>query len=119
MNRADQLVERAADRLQELANQFAAEGGPKAKLAGELAEDAAFVRKLKPSLMRARLRGEAPTDQKPGEGVVAPAGPQLGERPKPRGKGGPNPLVVIGIAFAVGIVAAKLIDWRGHAHPRA
>ena len=117
MSRADQLVERAADRLQELANQFAAEGGSKAKLADELAEDAAFVRKLKPSLMKARLRGEAPTDQKPGEGVVAPSGPQMRRR-KPPGKGGPNPLVVIGVAFVVGIAAAKLIDWRGHAHPR-
>ena len=118
MSRGDQLVERAADRLQELANQFAAEGGSKAKLADELAEDAAFVRKLKPSLMKARLRGEAPTDQKPGEGVVAPSGPQLGQRPKSRGKDGPNPFVVVGVAFVVGIAVAKLIDWRGHAHPR-
>ena len=118
MNRGDQLVERAANRLQELANQFAAEGGAKAKLAEELAQDAAFVRKLKPSLMRARLKGEAPTDTKPSQGVVAPSSPQLGGRPKPKGKGGPNPLLVIGIAFAVGIAAAKLIDWRGHAHPR-
>ena len=118
MSRADQLVERAADRLQELADQFAAEGGSKAKFAGELAEDAAFVRKLKPSLMKARLRGEAPTNQKPGEGVVAPTGPQLGERPPPSGKGGRNPFVVVGAALVAGIVIAKLIDWRGHAHPR-
>lgn len=117
MSRADQLVERAADRLQKLANQFAAEGGSKAKLADELAEDAAFVRKLKPSLMKARLRGEAPTNQKPGEGTVAPSAPQV-SRPKPPGKDGPNPFLVIGVAFVVGIAAAKLIDWRGHAHPR-
>jgi hypothetical protein len=25
---------------------------------------------------------------------------------------------VIGVAFAAGVVLAKLIDWRGHAHPR-
>ena len=118
MSRADQLVERAAERLQELANQFAAEGGSKAKLAGELAEDAAFVRKLKPSLMKARLRGAAPTNQKPGEGVVAPSGPQVRSQRGPKGGDGPNPFVVVGIAFVVGIAAAKLIDWRGHAHPR-
>jgi hypothetical protein len=116
VNKGDQLVEQAANRLQQLAEKAAAEGGVKAKLAAPLAEDAAFVRKLKPSLMRARLRGEAATDQKPGAGVVVPSGPQLGRRRKPRG--GPNPFVVIGTAFVAGILLAKVIDWRGHAHPR-
>jgi hypothetical protein len=118
MNRADQLVERAAERLQGLANDFAAQGGSKAKLAEELADDAAFVRKLKPSLIAARIRGEAPTNQPPGSGVVAPSGPQLGARPSKPGSGGPNPFLVVGLAFAVGIAVAKLVDWRGHAHPR-
>ena len=123
MNRADEAVDRAADRLQEAAERAAAQGGVKAKLADELAEDAAFLRKLKPSLMRARMRGELPTDGAPGEGVQAPTGAQLGRRPEPKrggggGGGGPNPFVVVGVAFAVGIVLAKVIDWRGHAHPR-
>ena len=46
---------------------------------------------------------------------AAPNGPQHS------GKGagsGPNPFLVAGAAFAVGSVLAKLIDWRGHAHPR-
>jgi hypothetical protein len=30
----------------------------------------------------------------------------------------PNPLVVVGAAFGAGSLLAKLIDWRGHAHPR-
>ena len=118
MSRADEKVERAADKLQGVAERAAAEGGLKAKLADELADDAAFLRKLKPSLMKARARGEAPTNQKPGEGVVAPAGPQLGERPKPPAKDGPNPWVVVGAALAFGILLAKIVDWRGHAHPR-
>ncbi len=120
MTTADQKVERAADRLQQLANQFAGEGGFKAKLAEPLAEDAAFLRKLKPTLIAARARGEAPTDQHPGETAVvpvAPSGPQLRSRPQPGG-GGPNPFLVVGLALAAGIVLAKLIDWRGHAHPR-
>jgi hypothetical protein len=118
MNRVDLLVEKAANRLQKFANDAAAQGGAKAKLAQELADDAAFLRKLKPSLIAARARGEAPTDQTPARGVVAPSAPQLGRRPRP-GKGeGPNPLVVVGAAFVAGIVLAKLIDWRGHAHPR-
>ena len=118
MNRADQLVERAAGRLQRLANDFAADGGQKAKFAEELAADAAFLRKLKPSLMLARFRGEAPTDTKPDEGVVAPSTAQLGPRPKPPRGGGPNPFLVVGVAFVAGVALAKLIDWRGHAHPR-
>jgi hypothetical protein len=120
MTRGDQIVERGADRLQGKAEEFAAEGGVKAKLADELADDAAFLRKLKPSLIAARARGQAPTNQKPGEGTVAPSRPQLGSRPKRKRAGGrgPSPFVVAGAALVAGIVIAKLIDWRGHAHPR-
>lgn len=120
MSKADQLVDRGADKLETLADRTAADGGVKAKLADELADDAAFLRKLKPSLMAARAKGEAPTNEKPGETRHAPAGPQLGSRPKPkrRNGGGPSPWLVIGVALVVGIVAAKAIDWRGHAHPR-
>jgi len=113
---ADKKVDQAAGKLQELANKMSAEGGFKAKLAQPFAEDADFLRKLKPSLIKARMRGEAPRNQTPG----APSGPQLAARPKkkkPSG-GGPNPWVVAGAAVAAGIVLAKWIDWRGHAHPR-
>jgi hypothetical protein len=116
--KADQIIDRAASRLQQIANRAAAEGGVKAKLAQPLADDAAFLRKLKPSLIVKRVKGEAPTNQKPAEGSVAPPGPQLGKRPKPTGQGGPNPWIVIGAALAAGILLAKVIDWRGHAHPR-
>jgi hypothetical protein len=117
--RGDRVVESAANKLQSLANDFASQGGAKAKLADELADDAAFVRKLKPSLMKARWRGDAPTNQPPAPGAVAPSGPQLGPRPKkPARRGGPNPLIVVGAALVVGIAVAKFIDWRGHAHPR-
>jgi hypothetical protein len=27
-------------------------------------------------------------------------------------------LVAIGIAFALGVMVAKFVDWRSHAHPR-
>ncbi len=128
MTKADLLVERAADRLQQLANSNAGQGGLKDKLAAELAEDATFLRKLKPSLIVARAQGRAPTDQKPGTPAPdvpppsGPSGPQLGARPgKKQGGdagGGPNPFVVIGAALFAGIVLAKAIDWRGHAHPR-
>jgi hypothetical protein len=32
--------------------------------------------------------------------------------------GGPSPAVVLIGAFAAGFLLAKVIDWRGHAHPR-
>jgi hypothetical protein len=122
LEQLDRLVERGADRLQELAEEAAASEGLLKQLAEPLAEDAAFLRRLKPSLIVARIRGELPKNNPPAApDPVAPAGPQLGKRPNPKKKkkkgGGPNPFVVLGAAFALGIVLAKLLDWRGHAHP--
>ena len=118
MTTADHKVERAANKLQQLANQLAGEGGVMGKLAEPLAEDADLIRKMKPSLIKARAKGEAPTNQKPGKPTLAPSSPQLGKRPKPKEGGGPNPWLVVGVALAAGIFLAKWIDWRGHAHPR-
>jgi hypothetical protein len=119
MTRGDQLIDRAADRLEELAEQGARGNGLKAKLAGELSDDAAFLRKLKPSLIAARARGEQPTDERAPQ-PKAPSGPQVREAPppKPPKTGGPNPFLVIGAAVVVGVALAKWLDWRGHAHPR-
>jgi len=117
--KADLVVEHAADRLRELSDRAAAEGGMAAKLALPLAEDAAFLRKLKPSLIAARIKGEAPTNQLAGSGTpTAPSRPQLPKRPKKKRGGGPNPFLIVGAALLTGIVVAKVIDWRGHAHPR-
>jgi hypothetical protein len=116
MTRADAVVERGAEGLQKLSRRAAAAGGLRAKIAPTLAEDAAFLRKLKPSLMVARARGEAPKNQAPGESAVAPSGPQHGKRPKRNG--GPSPLLIVVAAGAAGVLLAKFIDWRGHAHPR-
>jgi hypothetical protein len=115
---ADQKVARAADKLQQLADRLAGEGGLKSKLAEPLAEDADLIRKMKPSLIKARAKGEAPTNLKAGATRVAPSAPQLGKRPKPRKARGPNPWLVVGVGLAAGIFLAKWIDWRGHAHPR-
>ena len=119
MNKGDVLVERGADRLQQLADRAAARGdGVGEWLSEELRNDANFLRKLKPSLVKARAKGDAPTEPPP-----APPGPQLGSRPKPKkkrkkGGKGPTPLLVVGAALVAGIVLAKVVDWRGHAHPR-
>jgi hypothetical protein len=110
-------VEALADKAASGSQRLAGEGGLKGKLADELADDAVFLRKLKPSLMKKRLRGEAPTDEKPGVPRTAPSGPQLGKRPSGK-PGGPNPFAVVGAALLAGVILAKWIDWRGHAHPR-
>jgi hypothetical protein len=116
MTKADLLVDKGADRLQGLAQRAGQRGdGIGHWLAEELTEDAAFLRKLKPSLIVARARGENPSSP-PAQAVPKPSG----ERPKKRKKrkGGPAPLLIVGGALAAGILIAKVIDWRGHAHPR-
>jgi hypothetical protein len=104
-----------ADKAQAASRRLAGQGGLKAKLAGELADDAAFIRKLKPGLIKARATGRQATNG-------TPPRPDRAERPtpepsKPAG-GGPNPFVVVGAALVLGVAVAKLIDWRGHVHPR-
>lgn len=118
MSALDSLAEKARTKSAELAGQ----GGLKGKLAEELAEDAEFLRKLKPELIKRRAKGEMPTDEEPTEVRQAPAGPQLGKRPKPAktssASGGPNPFVVLAVALVAGVALARWLDWRGHAHPR-
>ena len=121
MSKGDLLVERGAARLQAFADRAAARGdGVGEWLSEELRNDAAFLRKLKPSLVKARAKGNAPANPEP---PPAPTGPQLGSRPKSKkkrkkGGKGPAPLLVVGAALVAGIVIAKVVDWRGHAHPR-
>jgi hypothetical protein len=127
MSKGDLMVEKGAARLEELSRKAAAKGGFVANLADELADDAAFLRKLKPSLIKARAQGKAPINSAPQEPPRAPSGPRNSasrppkrRRPKRRRRagGGPNPFLVAGVALAAGIALAKVIDWRGHAHPR-
>jgi hypothetical protein len=121
MTKADQTVESAADKLEGFVREAQRSGGVKAKVGDALAEDPEFLRKLKPSLIAARAKGEAPTDEPSGTPATprsAPSGPQVA-RPKPKQSGGGlSPWVVLGAALAGGYLLAKILDWRGHAHPR-
>jgi hypothetical protein len=143
VTKGDQLVERGATRLQELADRAAARGdGIGEWLAEELRNDAAFLRKLKPSLVKARAKNngasnQAPTNPEPEapppasapEMPVAeseptetraapPPQPTAKKKPKKTRRGGPPPIVIVGAALVAGILLAKAVDWRGHAHPR-
>jgi hypothetical protein len=115
MTRGDGAVEKGSEKLRDLSRKAAERGGVAQKLAQPLAEDAAFLRKLKPSLIRARAKGELPTDGTPGAPAAAPPGPQV-SRAREK-SGGPNPFAVVGGMFGLGILIAKVVDWRGHAHP--
>lgn len=97
---ADAVVERAAKRLEARAARLAERNGWRRRLASQLEEDADFLRRLKPSLVRARLEARGPDEPKP-----------------PSGGGAKQALLVVGAALAAGVVLAKLLDWRGHAHP--
>jgi hypothetical protein len=126
MTKGDLLVERGAAFLEDLSHKAASEGGFVAKLAEPLADDAAFLRKMKPTLVLARLRGEPPSQD--GQVTVASQAappppvpnpsPESKKKPKKNSGGGPNPLVIVAAAFVAGVVIAKFVDWRGHAHPR-
>jgi hypothetical protein len=127
MSKGDLLVERGAAKLQQLARKAAGRGdGVGEWLSEELRADAEFLRKLKPSLVAARARGGNPSEpQEPRDYAGPPPPPPTPEaKPKKTKKrrkaksGGPSPMLVVGAALVAGIVAAKLIDWRGHAHPR-
>ena len=145
MTKGDQLVERGATRLLELADRAAARGdGIGEWLSEELRNDAVFLRKLKPSLVKARAKANGPTNSAPAspQAEAPPAAPapempvaesqptetRAAPPPKPRSesisepkkkrRGGPPPVVIVGAALVAGIVLAKIVDWRGHAHPR-
>lgn len=115
MTKADQAVDSAADKVASFVRDARGSGGLKGKLGDAFADDPEFIRKLKPSLIKARAAGRKPADPPPKP--KAPPGPQL-ERPKAKRRGGPSPWLVAGAAFAAGYLLAKTIDWRGHAHPR-
>src|SRR5262245_49569942 len=65
--RADRLVDLGADKLEELATKLSAHGEWGELIAEDLVIDADFLRKLKPSLILARARGQAPTNGRPPE----------------------------------------------------
>jgi hypothetical protein len=117
MSPLDDTVDRGADRLEELSRKAARAGGVKAKLAQPLAEDADFLRKLKPSLIAARARGEAPTGEESTQ-VDAPVPEARPAKPQARRRGGPNPFLVVGAFFALGVALAHVVDWLGARHPR-
>jgi hypothetical protein len=113
MTKADQTVDTAADRLEGLVRDAQESGGIKAKVGEALADDPDFLRKLKPSSIMARARGETSA----GDGS-APSRPPVPRPKKAKSAGGVSPWLVIGVALAAGYVLAKALDWRGHAHPR-
>jgi hypothetical protein len=117
MTRGDQAIQSVADRLERLVSTAQRAGGVKAKVADRFADDPAFLRKLQPSLVAARAKGRTPREDG-ARRATAPSVPQLERPPTKKRRGGVSPWLVVGGAFAAGYLAAKVIDWRSHAHPR-
>lgn len=125
VSKADAAIDRAAERLRDLSDRLDERGGVSEKLAEPLAEDADFLPKLKPSLVEERLK-ENPTGSEPPPAAPSPPRPAPfsgGRRTRkaPSGKddaGGSKALPLVAGAFGAGVLLAKVIDWRGHAHPR-
>ncbi|HET8606483.1 MAG TPA: hypothetical protein VFL66_05570 [Gaiellaceae bacterium] len=151
----------AADRLETWAERLSRRNGWRRKLAAELEEDAAFLRRLDPAAMRARLTAPPPADapssndrggglrgrveaereearellarMKPRELAARATGPDESAEPDPdtaetqrierepasRGGDPRQALLVLAVCFTLGVLLAKLVDWRGHAHPRS
>ena len=116
--KADQAVESAAEKLDEFVRHARGDGGAKAKLENYHERDPEILRKLKPRQIAARLRGGNPKVEPRAGDMSSPSHDGRPAPPKPKSSG-PNAILVIGAAFAVGILVAKVIDWRSHAHPRA
>jgi hypothetical protein len=98
---AADVSERAAER-----------GGVTETLAQPLTEDADLLSELTPSLVRTRGEGEAPSDEQP-----QPALPPSRGQARRGTRRSVSPFIVVGAALAAGVLLAKWIDWRSHAHP--
>jgi hypothetical protein len=114
MNRADNAFERAAGKLDELAAETEEKGGVAAKLAPALADDADFLRTMEPSKVAQRVRGGRPSET----ASKSRHTPSTKGSRRSAGAGRLAALAPAGAAFALGVLVAKLIDWRSYAEPR-
>jgi hypothetical protein len=115
VSKADAAIDRASERLREASESLEERGGMASKLAEPLAEDAGFLPKLKPSLVTERIKrdptgsGSYETAPRPDRKPASSGGKKFSQR---------KVLPLVGGAFAGGFLMAKIVDWRGHAHPR-
>ena len=91
--KGDRAIESGRTSSTQLSDKAAAKGGVAGKLAGELADDASFLRKLKPSLIVRRAKGELPKDAEPGAAAAPRAGRAVGAAARTaRSEGRPEPV---------------------------
>jgi hypothetical protein len=98
------ILDKGADRLMELSARAAEAGGPAARLAEPLAQDAVRLRRMSSNFATERhVEVESAVAESNG---------------RPARRQGPSPFLFIGVAFVAGVVLAKVLDWRSHAEPR-
>ena len=106
-----EILSKPADKLDELGDRAAEQGGVVAKAAEDLHADADFLRRLDP-------RREPDGSDEPGSQMLraTPTG-SAGRKPA-ADKRGRRALIVIGGSFAAGLVLAAFLHWRSLVEPR-
>lgn len=111
-----EIMGKPADKLDELGDRATEQGGVVAKAAEDLHADADFLRKLDP---RREPDGSAdPGSQMLRATPASSAGKKNGNKPDSGAKRGRRALIVIGGAFAAGLVLAAFLQWRSLVEPR-
>ena len=95
------------------------EAASRRRLADELADDAAFLRKLKPSLIERAREGRGPDDaaSRARRDVARPARSSARGRSRSDARKGLNPWLVVGGALVGGLVLAKVDRLEGPCPP--
>ena len=118
--KGDRAVDAGADEARRARGQGRRQGRPRpASSRDELADDAAFLRKLKPSLIASRAKGEAPNDAEPGAAAAGARTDAAELRAEVRRQAARTRSSSRAPRSPSATVLAKMIDWRGHAHPAA
>jgi hypothetical protein len=100
----DAILDKGADRLMELSERAATAGGPAARLAEPLAQDAVRLRRMSSNIAAEHVQETGQTEAQ-----------SNGRRSRRRG---PSPFLFIGVAFVAGVVLAKMLEWRTDVEPR-
>ncbi len=106
-----EIVSKPAEKLDELGDRAAEQGGVVAKSAEDLHADADFLRKLDP-------RREPDGSGEPGSQMLRATPTGSAGRKRAAAKRGRRALIVIGGSFVAGLAVATFLQWRSLVEPR-
>jgi hypothetical protein len=106
-----EMLSKPADKLDELGDRAAEQGGVVAKAAEDLHADADFLRRLDP-------RREPDGASEPGSQLLRATPSRSGGKKPAADKRSRRALIVIGGAFLAGLAVAAFLQWRSLVEPR-